>query len=106
MDKIAVSLAIALALIKALGDGARSIPFITGRVVMNDIFVKLHKPSPVRNHHIYVAISGLTLGFLSSILLAFLRKPMGDNVGYILGLIAMAAGIVLYFILKSKKAHA
>lgn len=106
VDKIAVSLAIAFALIKALGDGSRSIPFMTGRVVMNDIFVKLRKPSPVRNHHIYLAISGLALGFLSSILLAVLRKSMGENIGYILGVIAMMAGITLFITLKSKKADA
>ncbi|UWG98634.1 hypothetical protein LPY66_07555 [Dehalobacter sp. DCM] len=106
IDKIAVSLAIAFAIMKALGDGPRSIPFMTGRVVMNDLFVLLRKPSPVRNHHIYVALSGLTLGFLSSILLAVLRKPLGENIGYILGAIAVVAGLVLIVVMKSKQADA
>lgn len=106
VDKIAVSLVIGLSLIKALSDGPRSIPFMTGRVVMKDIFVAFGKPSPVRNHHIYVAISGLALGFFSSLLLAVLRKSVGENIGYILGSIAVVGGIVLFFTLKSKKADA
>ena len=64
IDKIAVSLALAMALMKALSDGPKSLPFIAGRVMMKDFFVLLLKPSPVRNHHIYVAVSGLALGFL------------------------------------------
>lgn len=103
IDKIAVSLVIAVSLIKALSDGPRSIPFMTSRVVMKDIFVLLGKPSPVRNHHIYVAISGLVLGFLCSLPLSVLRKSMGENIGYILGMLAMVAGIALLFTLKEKK---
>jgi hypothetical protein len=106
VDKIAVSLVIGLSLIKALSDGPRSIPFMTGRVVMKDIFVAFRKPSPVRNHHIFVAISGLALGFFSSLLLAVLRKSLGENIGYILGAIAVVSGIVLFLALKSKKADA
>lgn len=106
VDKIAVSLAIAFSLMKSLSDGPRSIPFMTGRVVMKDIFVAFRKPSPVRNHHIYMAISGLVLGFLSSLLLAVLRKSMGENIGYILGSITMVIGIALFIALKPKKADA
>lgn len=105
VDKIAVSLAIALSLMKALSDGPRSIPFMTGRVVMKDLFVAMKKPSPVRNHHIYVAISGLVAGFLCSLPLAVLRKSMGENIGYILGTVAMAAGIGLIIALGSGKKH-
>lgn len=104
-NKTAVSLAVAFTLMKTLSTGSRSIPFMTGRVVMNDVFAALKRPSPVRNQHLFIAISGLVLGFLSSVLLALLRSSMGDNIGYILGAIAMAAGIVLFFVLKSKKAE-
>lgn len=105
-DKIAVSLAIAFALMKALNDGKYSLPFVTSRVVMKDLFVAARRPSPVRNHHIYVAISGLTLGFTSSLLLAVLRKSMGENIGYLLGTAAMAAGAALFFARKSKPSDA
>jgi len=105
-DKMAVSLAIAFALMKALNDGKYSLPFVTSRVVMKDLFVATGRPSPVRNHHIYVAIGGLALGFLSSLLLAILRKPMGENIGYMLGAAAMAAGAAAFFARKMKSADA
>lgn len=105
IDKIAVSLAIAFTLMKALGDGPRSIPFMTGRVVMKDIFVAMHKPSPVRNHHIYIAISGLVTGFLCSLPLSVLRKSMGENIGYLLGTLAMVVGIGLIVSLGMKKTN-
>jgi hypothetical protein len=92
IDKVAVSIAIAVSLFKALSDGPKSIPFMTGRVVMKDLFVAMKKPSPVRNHHIYVAVFGLACGFLCCLILAWLRKPLGDSIGYILGTIAMIAG--------------
>jgi hypothetical protein len=100
IDKIAVSLVLALALMKALSDGPKSLPFMTGRVVMKDIFVMLLKPSPVRNHHIYVTVSGLALGFLCCLPLAFLAN-MSENLGYITGSIAMIVAVVLFFIKKN-----
>lgn len=105
IDKIAVSLAIAFSLMKALGDGPKSIPFMTGRVVMKDIFVAMKKPSPVRNHHIYVAISGLVAGFLCCLPLSVLRKSMGENIGYQLGVLGIIVGIGLLVALGKKTAH-
>lgn len=105
IDKVAVSLAIAFTLMKALADGHKSIPFMTGRVVMKDIFVAMKKPSPVRNHHIYVAISGLVAGFFFSLPLAVLRKSLGEAIGYQLGAVAMVIGIVLIVALGKKTAN-
>lgn len=105
IDKIAVSLAIAFSLMKALSDGPRSIPFMTSRVVMKDIFVAMKKPSPVRNHHIYVAISGLVTGFLCCLPLSILRKSMGEYIGYQLGIVGMIIGIGLLIALGKKTAH-
>lgn len=105
IDKVAVSLAIAFSLMKALADGHRSLPFMTGRVVMKDIFVAMKKPSPVRNHHIHVAIGGLITGFLCCLPLAVLRKPLGESIGYQLGALAMVVGIGLIIALGKKTAN-
>lgn len=104
IDKIAVSLVIAFSLMKALSDGPRSIPFMTGRVVMKDLFVAMRKPSPVRNHHIYVALSGLTAGFLCCLPLAVLRKALGESIGYQLGVVAMIVGVGLMMTLRMRGA--
>lgn len=101
IDKIAVSLALAMALIKALSDGPKSLPFMAGRVVMKDLFAMLLRPSPVRNQHIYLAVSGLAIGLLCSLPLAFLSKMTSDYIGYIIGIIAViVAGV--FFLLKAK----
>lgn len=101
IDKIAVTLALAIALMKALSDSPKSLPFMVSRVVMKDFFVMLLKPSPVRNHHIYVAVSGLNLGFLCSLPFAYLSSHTSDNIGYIVGVIAFIAGVGLFFVKKS-----
>ena len=97
IDKIAVSLALAMALAKALSDGTKSLPFMAGRVVTKDLFVLLLRPSPVKNHHIYIAVSGLALGFLCSLPFAYLSKMISDDIGYITGVIAMVAALILFF---------
>lgn len=101
IDKIAVTLALAIALMKALSDGPRSLPFMAGRVVTKDLFVLMLKPSPVQNHHIYVAVSGLALGFLLCLPFAYLSKFTSDDIGYITGVIGMVAALVLLFVKKS-----
>lgn len=98
IDKIAVSLALAMALIKALSDGPKSLPFMAGRVVMKDFFVMLLKPSPVRNQHIYLAVSGLAIGLLCSLPLAFLSKMTSDYIGYIIGIIAIIIAGAFFFL--------
>lgn len=103
VDKIAVSLALAIALMKALSDGPKSLPFMAGRVVMKDLFVLMLKPSPVRNHHIYLAVSGLSLGFLCSLPFAYLSKTTSDYIGYYTGIVAILAGLVLFFFEKEHR---
>jgi hypothetical protein len=104
IDKIAVSLALAMALLKALNVGSKSLPFMTGRVVSKDISMMFLKPSPVRHYHLYVAISALAVGFFGALPLSFMRITQSyyDPTGYILGGIAIVAAVPLYFVTRGK----
>lgn len=103
IDKIAVSLALAFALAKALSEGTKSLPFMAGRVVTKDLFVMLLRPSPVKNHHIYVAVSGLAIGLLCSLPFAYLSKMISDDIGYFTGVLAMVAALGLFFVNKTRQ---
>lgn len=101
VDKIAVTLVLAMALMKALSEGTKSLPFMVGRVITKDLFVLLLRPSPARNHHFYVALSGLTIGFLCCLPFAYFSKFTSDNIGYITGIIAIIVAIALFFVKKT-----
>lgn len=99
IDKYLVSFVLALSLIKALGDGSRSIPFMTARVAGKDFFSLMRRPSPVRNHHLYVSISGVVAGLLGAFVLAFIARGLGGiggKAGYLLGVVAVLAAIALH----------
>lgn len=101
VDKIAVSLALAMALAKALSDGPKSLPFMVSRVVLKDFFFLMARPSPVRNYHIYVAVSAVSLGLLCCLPFSVLSKMLSDNIGYITGALAMAAAGGLFYLKKT-----
>ena len=97
------SVALALSMVKFLSDSKKSMPFMATRVVSKDIFKTLRKENPVKNHHIFVAITGVMAGLSTSIIFALMVLQRGtpgpiEFAGYWLGLAAIVAGIVLYFV--------
>jgi hypothetical protein len=107
LDKYLVSLALAISLVKVLGDGKKATLFMTGRVITKDIFKFFKRNNPVKNHHIYVCLSGFMAGLLGALVLALIAIGAGDTVqywGYFLGGAGVVVGIVLFIVkLKSKK---
>jgi hypothetical protein len=101
-DKVLVSIALAISLVKNLSDGKKSMPFMASRVISKDIFKLFKKDNPVKNNHIYLGIGGLMAGLLGAIVLMLLRNlPQGDFLGYYLGALVFVVGVTL-FIVKAR----
>jgi hypothetical protein len=94
-DKVLVSIAAALSLVKVLSDGRTSIPFMSCRVISKDFFKLFRKVNPVGNPQIYLGIEGLGAGLLCSIILMELKGPLGDTIGGNLGYFAGAGLLVI-----------
>jgi len=97
------SVALALSMVKFLSDSKKSLPFMAARVVSKDIFKTLRKENPVKNHHIFVGITGVMTGLSTSIIFALIVLQRGypgpvEFAGYWIGLAAIVASVVLYFV--------
>ncbi len=106
-DKVLVSIALAISLVKTLSDGKKSMPFMATRVISRDIFKLVKKDNSVKNHHIYLGIGGVMTGLLGAIVLMLTRNlPQGDFLGYFLGAAVFIGVVVVYFVKARKKATA
>ena len=97
------SVALALSFVKILADGKTGLPFLSSRVVSKDVFRLFKKNTPVKNYHVYLCLTGIMTGLATSIIFALIIFNQGfpgvfEFAGYWIGLVAIAAGVVLYFV--------
>ena len=98
MDKYLICLITGFIFFKAMSKGTKSIQLRLFKALAADIFKLFNKKNLVDNNFVYVFFAGLSAGFAGSFISYMMYKALGDKGGYILGAVAMAAGIALNFI--------
>ncbi len=111
------SLALAFSMVKTLSEGNKAMTFTASRVVSKDVFKIFGKPSPVRNHHIYLSVGGVMAGLAGAAVPALLfffgvagvrMSPVYENICYFMGgaVVVIGAGVYFVKVYQSKKVAA
>ena len=98
IDKIAVCLVLAIALINTLSKGKRGLLFTSIKLFYKDLTGFINNARELSENHIYILVSGFILGLVFNTTFAFIKL---DYSGYILGGILFVIGLVL--VLNNKK---
>ena len=94
IDKIAVCLVLAIALINTLSKGKKGLLFTAIKLFYKDLTVFFKNTGSISENHIYVLVSGFILGLVSNTIFALIKLDFG---GYILGAVLVAIGFILIF---------
>ncbi|MDW5299529.1 MAG: hypothetical protein SA378_05255 [Sedimentibacter sp.] len=94
IDKIAVCLVLAIAIINTLSKGKKGLLFTSIKLFYKDFTDFFKNTGAISENQIYVLISGYILGLISNTIFAFIKLDFG---GYILGGILVAIGFILIF---------
>lgn len=99
MDKYFIALVISFTVSYILGERKNKGIFKFLRLALQDIGTSLKKPIPYTDHHSFIILSGFVLGLLLDAPIILMKIMYG---GYILGTLALAAGIAFIFLQKAK----
>lgn len=102
MDKYLVCFLTGFIFFKALSQGYGSIQARLFRAFFSDIFKLFRAKSPFNKEFIYVLFSGLSVGFIGSVVSYLAYSKLGDNAGYTIGGIIAFIGIILSFFVGGK----
>jgi hypothetical protein len=106
-DKYAVCFMLAISLASTIAKGENNLSFMFYRVISNDITKLFKKEHVVNNAHITLGYAGVASGLVLAIIFAIAanisQSTFTDNMGYILGAVAVVAAAVLFFVMRAQK---
>jgi hypothetical protein len=106
-DKYAVCFMLAVSLASTIAKGENNLSFMFYRVISNDITKLFKKEHIVTNAHITLGYAGVASGLVLAIVFAITanisQSTFTDNMGYILGAVAIAAAAVLFVVMRTQK---